>query len=346
MAKFTLFKSGALAALAAGLALVALPLEASAQEAQEQQQPRGWRGGGDPSSQWGGGRDARREARAAARAERQQSAPTVAAQPQGGGGERGNWRARSSAGDDSAAWQARAAARAQRQLQRQQQPAVTAETVQRDNWRARNSTGDGESFRQRRVDRVGRDWQNASPIGRPGVTADAVPQMENRTRRDEGTRDWTRNRTYTDRERNRTYRNAEQWRHRDNDGSHWSGTHDRQNVRWPDRSGWNNDRSNRWSRDWRRDNRYNWYGYRNTNRNVYRIGRYYAPYQNYTYRRLNIGFHLQPRFYGNSYWINSPWQYRLPEADGPYRWVRYYDDALLVDIYSGEVVDVIHDFFW
>ena len=31
---------------------------------------------------------------------------------------------------------------------------------------------------------------------------------------------------------------------------------------------------------------------------------------------------------------------------GPYRWVRYYDDVLLVDVYSGEVVDVIYDFFW
>ena len=50
--------------------------------------------------------------------------------------------------------------------------------------------------------------------------------------------------------------------------------------------------------------------------------------------------------YGNRYWINDPWQYRLPEAYGPYRWVRYYDDALLVDIYSGEVVDVMYDFFW
>jgi hypothetical protein len=28
------------------------------------------------------------------------------------------------------------------------------------------------------------------------------------------------------------------------------------------------------------------------------------------------------------------------------RWVRYYDDVLLVDVYTGEVVDVIHDFFW
>jgi hypothetical protein len=51
-------------------------------------------------------------------------------------------------------------------------------------------------------------------------------------------------------------------------------------------------------------------------------------------------------FYGSNYWINDPWQYRLPPVYGPYRWVRYYDDVLLVDVYSGEVVDVIYDFFW
>jgi len=26
--------------------------------------------------------------------------------------------------------------------------------------------------------------------------------------------------------------------------------------------------------------------------------------------------------------------------------VRYYDDVVLVDTYTGEVVDVIYDFFW
>ena len=51
-------------------------------------------------------------------------------------------------------------------------------------------------------------------------------------------------------------------------------------------------------------------------------------------------------YYGSSYWLNDPWQYRLPPAYGPYRWVRYWDDALLVNIYTGEVVDVIHNFFW
>ena len=76
------------------------------------------------------------------------------------------------------------------------------------------------------------------------------------------------------------------------------------------------------------------------------MGRYYSPYNNWSYRRLSSGFFLDSLFFSNRYWINDPWQYRLPAADGPYRWVRYYDDVLLVDIYSGEVVDVIYDFFW
>ena len=61
---------------------------------------------------------------------------------------------------------------------------------------------------------------------------------------------------------------------------------------------------------------------------------------------VKFGYFLDELFYGQNYWIADPWQYRLPEVYGPYRWVRYYDDALLVDIYSGEVVDVIYDFFW
>ena len=59
-----------------------------------------------------------------------------------------------------------------------------------------------------------------------------------------------------------------------------------------------------------------------------------------------MGVYLDSLFYSNRYWIGDPYYYRLPPAYGPYRWVRYYDDALLVDIYSGEVVDVIYDVFW
>ena len=59
-----------------------------------------------------------------------------------------------------------------------------------------------------------------------------------------------------------------------------------------------------------------------------------------------VVFTLGSLFYSQRYWINDPWYYRLPPAYGDYRWVRYYDDALLVDVYSGRVVDVIYDFFW
>ncbi len=114
---------------------------------------------------------------------------------------------------------------------------------------------------------------------------------------------------------------------------------------------WNRDRAGRqdsrqWDRRWRDNSRYNWRGYRDSHRHVYRAGRYYSPYNSWSYRRLSVGFFLDSLFYSNRYWINDPWQYRLPAADGPYRWVRYYDDILLVNIYTGEVVDVINDFFW
>lgn len=101
----------------------------------------------------------------------------------------------------------------------------------------------------------------------------------------------------------------------------------------------------RWSGDWRRDHRYDWRSHRHRHGSLFRIGRYYDPY-GWGYRRWSIGFSLWPSYYGSNYWLNDPWMYRLPPVYGPYRWVRYYDDALLVNIYTGEVVDVIHNFFW
>ncbi|NJS14892.1 MAG: hypothetical protein HC788_10140 [Sphingopyxis sp.] len=101
-----------------------------------------------------------------------------------------------------------------------------------------------------------------------------------------------------------------------------------------------------WNRSWRNDRRYDWHRHREYNRDYYRQGRYYAPYRNHRYSRFSIGIRIGSPFYSDRYWINDPWRYRLPDVHGPYRWVRYYDDVLLVDVYSGEVVDVIHNFFW
>jgi len=115
--------------------------------------------------------------------------------------------------------------------------------------------------------------------------------------------------------------------------------------RWNGRPGWGDNRGG-WRNDWRQDNRYDWRGWRDGHRDLFRGPRYYAPYSNYSYSRLSIGFYLGSPFYTQRYWITDPWAYRLPPAYGSYRWVRYYDDVMLIDTYTGQVVDVIYDFFY
>jgi hypothetical protein len=152
--------------------------------------------------------------------------------------------------------------------------------------------------------------------------------------------DPNRNQTYLDRNRATQYRGQRQDDRRDND--RWRNDRRDNDRNWRD----NRDNSRQWNRGWRNDRRYDWQQYRTYNRNIYHLRPYYSPYRNYSYRRLGIGFYLDPLFFGQDYLIGDPGYYRLPDVYGPYRWVRYYDDALLVDVYTGEVVDVIYDFFW
>ena len=144
------------------------------------------------------------------------------------------------------------------------------------------------------------------------------------------------------------------WNRDRNDGRHDWNRDRNDHDRWGRNRGghdgrWEHGRNDhgRFDRDWRHNNRYNWRDYRTRNRRVYHLPRYYAPYGwDYGYRRFGIGFRLDSILFGSNYWISDPYYYRLPPAYGPYRWVRYYNDALLVDIDTGEVVDVVHDIFW
>lgn len=251
--------------------------------------------------------------------------------------------------------ESRSEARAERQAQlpqqsqaRQQQP-VRAEaaqqrtvtrditrTVERDHRRADTNRGNRPAI-------VNQAIENSQANNRRGEAVQRQREQERigqRDGRDQRT-STDRNRSYTDQNRNGSYSNRDRESARDQRSDYRSDRRDARN----DRSDYRDHR--RWDRNsWRNNTRYNWYGYRASNRNIYRLGHYYAPYRNYNYSRVNIGFRLGSLFFGSRYWINDPWQYRLPEAYGNYRWVRYYDDALLVDVYSGQVVDVIHDFFW
>lgn len=147
-------------------------------------------------------------------------------------------------------------------------------------------------------------------------------------------------------------RDDQQWNGNGRDDT-WrnTGRNDARNGRrYDQRSQWQNQYRNwnrNWTRDWRRDQRYDWQRYRYSNRGLFQGNRYYAPYGwDYGYRRFSIGFSLSYLLYGQQYWIDDPYNYRLPPVYGPYRWVRYYDDVLLVDLRSGQIVDAVYDFFW
>ena len=51
-------------------------------------------------------------------------------------------------------------------------------------------------------------------------------------------------------------------------------------------------------------------------------------------------------YYSQDYWLDDPMMWQLPQVYGPYRWVRYWNDAILVNVYTGQVVNVIPQYFW
>lgn len=151
----------------------------------------------------------------------------------------------------------------------------------------------------------------------------------------------------------------DRWQGRDGrrDGGAWTGRDGRRDGgAWTGRTGndgrqggydWRDRRGNAgaWRPDWRRDPRYDWQRYRDRNRAIFRIGAYIDPF-GYGYQQVGIGYQLYPNYYTQQYWIGDPGYYSLPQVGWPYQWVRYYNDALLIDVRDGRVVDAIQSFFW
>ena len=165
--------------------------------------------------------------------------------------------------------------------------------------------GDRQNWQNRGDGRRDQNWQNG------GLNNQQRP-------------DWNRDRDWGRRDGNRGWNDRRDW----DRGDRWQGN----------RGVWNN--------GWRNDGRYDWRSYRDYNRGLYRLPRYYPPARwSYGYRRFSIGYRLDTFLFAPQYWISDPYSYRLPDVWGPYRWVRYYDDALLVDVDTGQVVDVIYGIF-
>jgi len=99
-----------------------------------------------------------------------------------------------------------------------------------------------------------------------------------------------------------------------------------------------------WNRDWRNDRRYDWRRYRDHHRSRFHLGFYIDPF-GWGYQPFDIGYRMWPAYYGNQYWLD-PAQYGLPYPPPGAEWIRYYNDALLIDTYTGTVIDSIPGFFW
>ena len=292
--------------------------------------------------------------------QRQQAQPPVQAQSQAEPGPRRDWvrqRMESNSGDNAGD----NGQRRQAPVTNTPQPPVEANR----GWRGTNNNEGGWQRRQAPVvnapvmppvvaqqgtSEANRGWRGNNGSANNGNWRrgdrdnDGIRNDRDRDRDGDGirnNRDWDRNNNGSaDRrwDRNNNGVVDRRWdRNRDgirNNGGTWNN-----NQRYGNNQGWN--------RQWRNDNRYNWERHRFSNRDLFRQPRYYSPYgYNGRYQRFGIGIYLDSVFFGSRYRINDPWQYRLPYAEWPYEWVRYYDDVLLVDTRNGYIVDVIHNFFW
>lgn len=76
----------------------------------------------------------------------------------------------------------------------------------------------------------------------------------------------------------------------------------------------------------------------------YHVGPYRAPY-GYRYRRWGYGEVLPRAYWGRNYWMSDYWLFGLDVPPVDCEWVRYGPDALLIDIRTGEILQVIYGRF-
>jgi Ni/Co efflux regulator RcnB len=105
-------------------------------------------------------------------------------------------------------------------------------------------------------------------------------------------------------------------------------------------------RNDGWNRNWHNDRRYDWRGHRSRYQNYYRAAPYYAPYGYSNRSNFSIGVSIGQPYYQPNYYVSNPSYYRLPEHYGSYRWVRHYNDVMLIDTRNGYVVDMVRDFYY
>ena len=76
-----------------------------------------------------------------------------------------------------------------------------------------------------------------------------------------------------------------------------------------------------------------------------RLGQFRYP-SGYAYRSWNVGQSLPQLLFGSAYFFTDYAALGLDSPPYGYQWVRYGPDALLVNVRTGEILDVIHNAFY
>lgn len=134
-------------------------------------------------------------------------------------------------------------------------------------------------------------------------------------------------------------------------GNDRRGGYDRNDNRRPDFNRGNDRRGNdrfdrrpggfRGGADWSRYHR----SFNAPRRFHFRGGVYHRP-PGFSYRRWSFGDFLPSLYWGSSYWINDFGYYDLMPPPAGTVWVRYGDDAVLIDRFTGEVIQVEYSVFY
>lgn len=74
------------------------------------------------------------------------------------------------------------------------------------------------------------------------------------------------------------------------------------------------------------------------------IGPYHAP-PRMAYRHWVYGDILPSIFWAQNYWLSDYWLFGLDVPPVGYEWVRYWNDAVLIDVQTGEIVQVVYGLF-
>jgi Ni/Co efflux regulator RcnB len=77
----------------------------------------------------------------------------------------------------------------------------------------------------------------------------------------------------------------------------------------------------------------------------FRLGAYRAPYGFYV-RDWGFGDILPRGWYGDQYYLGDFLDYDLPYPPPGYAWVRVGGDAIMIDRYTGRIVQVVRGIFW